>query len=259
MNQRILDYNRSAWDHQVQKKNCWTVPVTSEQINHARKGDWSLVLTPTKPVPGGWFPDLENCKVLCLASGGGQQGPILSAAGADVTVFDNSPQQLAQDQMVANRDELNLQTIQGDMADLSAMESDRFDLVFHPCSNTFVPDVNPVWRECYRVLKKGGTMISGFCNPVLFLFDDGANSREKLVVRFEIPYSDEESLEDSARQALIEAGEPFCFGHTLTDLIGGQCAAGFSIIDFYEDHWEEGGSPIDRYIDCFIGTRAIKL
>ena len=108
--------------------------------------------------------------MLCLASGGGQQGPILSAAGADVTVFDNSPQQLAQDQMVANRDELNLQTIQGDMADLSAMESDRFDLVFHPCSNTFVPDVNPVWRECYRVLKKGGTMISGFCNPVLFLF-----------------------------------------------------------------------------------------
>ena len=74
MNQRILDYNRSAWDHQVQKKNRWTVPVTSEQINHARKGDWSLVLTPTKPVPGGWFPDLENCKVLCLASGGGQQG-----------------------------------------------------------------------------------------------------------------------------------------------------------------------------------------
>ena len=110
MNQRILDYNRSAWDHQVQKKNRWTVPVTSEQINHARKGDWSLVLTPTKPVPGGWFPDLENCKVLCLASGGGQQGPILSAAGADVTVFDNSPQQLAQDQMVANRDELNDQS-----------------------------------------------------------------------------------------------------------------------------------------------------
>jgi len=31
----------------------------------------------------------------CLASGGGQQGPVLAAAGAHVTVFDNSPRQLA--------------------------------------------------------------------------------------------------------------------------------------------------------------------
>ena len=53
-------------------------------------------------------PPLTSCRVLCLASGGGQQGPILSAAGANVTVFDASEKQLLQDWMVADRDGLEL-------------------------------------------------------------------------------------------------------------------------------------------------------
>ena len=91
----VFVYNRQAWDRQVQRGNRWTVPVSSEQIARARNGDWSIVLTPTKPVPLEWFPPLVGLDVLCLASGGGQQGPILAAAGANVTVFDNSPARLA--------------------------------------------------------------------------------------------------------------------------------------------------------------------
>jgi len=40
------------------------------------------VLTPTKPVPREWFGDLKGKKLLGLASGGGQQMPIFTAAGA---------------------------------------------------------------------------------------------------------------------------------------------------------------------------------
>jgi 2-polyprenyl-3-methyl-5-hydroxy-6-metoxy-1,4-benzoquinol methylase len=87
----ILSYNRRAWDQQAQRGNRWTVRVSSEQVARARSGDWSIVLTPTKPVPLEWFPPLAGLDVLCLACGGGQQGPILAAAGANVTVFDNSP------------------------------------------------------------------------------------------------------------------------------------------------------------------------
>ena len=94
---------------------------------------------------------------MCLASGGGQQGPILAAAGADVTVFDNSPRQLEQDRYVADRDGLHLQTVEGDMRDLSCFPDESFDLIVHPVSNVFVPDVKPVWREAYRVLKPGAT------------------------------------------------------------------------------------------------------
>lgn len=93
----IREYNRDAWDREVGHGNRWTVPVSSEVIDAARRGEWGIVLTNGKPAPRDWFPELAGLDVLCLASGGGQQGPILAAAGAHVTVFDNSPQQLAQD------------------------------------------------------------------------------------------------------------------------------------------------------------------
>ena len=47
----ILQYNRDAWNHQVDKKDKWTIPVTKEEIELARNGIFSIVLTPTKPVP----------------------------------------------------------------------------------------------------------------------------------------------------------------------------------------------------------------
>src|SRR4051794_6405376 len=151
----ILLYNRRAWDRQVERSNPWTVPVTVEEVARARIGDWRIVLTPTKPVPADWFPSLVGLDVLCLASGGGQQGPILAAVGASVTVFDNSPAQLAQDRLVADREGLTIETVQGDMADLSVFPDSRFDLIIHPVSNVFVPDVKPVWREAFRVLRPG--------------------------------------------------------------------------------------------------------
>jgi SAM-dependent methyltransferase len=153
----ILRYNRDAWDRQVERGNPWTVPVGPDVIARARQGDWQIILTPTKPVPADWFPPLASLEVLCLASGGGQQGPILAVAGAKVTVFDNSPGQLAQDRLVADREGLMMETIQGDMADLSVFPDGRFDLIVHPVSNVFAPDVKPVWREAYRVLRPEGS------------------------------------------------------------------------------------------------------
>jgi hypothetical protein len=84
----IREHNRDAWNREVGKNNKWTIPVTPETIVKARQGDWQIVLTPTIPVPIDWFPQLKGADVLCLASGGGQQGPVLAAAGANVTVLD---------------------------------------------------------------------------------------------------------------------------------------------------------------------------
>src|SRR5436190_21479426 len=97
----ILAYNREMWNAQVAKGNRWTCPVDAETIAAAKRNEWHVVLTPTKPVPREWFPNLAGLDVLCLASGGGQQAPILAAAGARVTLLDNSPAQLAQDRLVA--------------------------------------------------------------------------------------------------------------------------------------------------------------
>lgn len=254
----IRSYNRTAWNYQVQHGNQWTIPVNSEQIAAARNGDWSLVLTPTKPVPRAWFPDnIQNLKILCLASGGGQQGPILAAAGAQVTVFDNSPAQLAQDRLVAEREGLDIQTIEGDMADLTIFPDNSFELIFHPVSNLFVPHLQPVWNEAYRVLKPGGVLLAGFMNPVWNIFDfDLMEKEKKLEVRYRIPYADVEQLTSARLQQLIDEGSPLEFGHSLEQQIGGQTIAGFAIIGFYEDI--QPGEILSEYIPSFIATRGVK-
>lgn len=252
----IRRYNAMAWDKAVERESRWTQPVAPEAIAAARGGEWSIVLTPTVPVPRAWFPRLDGAAVLCLASGGGQQGPILAAAGAHVTVFDNSPQQLAQDRYVARRETLDLVTVEGDMRDLSVFADDTFDLIVHPVSNVFVPDVRPVWREAFRVLRPGGAMLAGFCNPVLYIFDQERLDEGELVVRHKIPYSDLTSLSDAERARYVDDMQPMEFGHSLTDQIGGQVDAGFLLAGFYEDVWP--GTLLNEYLPTYIATRALK-
>lgn len=254
----ITKYNKRAWDKQVQNGNLWTKPVSSQEVEQARHGKWQVVLTPTKPVPKDWFPPMKNLKVLALASGGGQQAPLFAAAGADVTLFDNSPLQLAKDQEVANRDNLIIKTIEGDMSDLSIFDSESFDFIFHPCSNCFVPNVIPVWKEAFRVLKKGGSLVSGFVNPLTYMLDPELQKNNILQIKYKIPYSDLTSITEEERIRFYGKDEPLCFGHTLEDLIGGQINAGFFLTGFYEDSWK-GQEAIHDYIDCFIATRAVKF
>jgi 2-polyprenyl-3-methyl-5-hydroxy-6-metoxy-1,4-benzoquinol methylase len=111
----VARYQREAWNRELQRGNPWTQPVRPEQIAAARNGDWHILLATTKPVPREWLRALAGKDVLCLASGGGQQGPILAAAGARVCVLDNSPAQLAQDCLVADRDGLEIRLELGEM------------------------------------------------------------------------------------------------------------------------------------------------
>src|SRR3990172_2210744 len=164
----IRTYNRVAWDHQVAKGDRWTVPVSSVAIERARRGEFELLLTPSRPVPRDWFPPLRGMPTLCLASGGGQQGPLLAAAGAQGTALDNSPPQLAQDRLVADREGLTIEMVEGDMADLSMFSDERFGLIVHACSNCFVPDVRSVWRGWFFVFLPRGVLFCGFFNSLCF-------------------------------------------------------------------------------------------
>jgi SAM-dependent methyltransferase len=254
----IRAYNRRAWDLNVEQGSEWTIPVSPEIIQSARQGQWKIILTPLKAVPPDWFPaDLKGLEILCLASGGGQQGPILAAAGGHVTVFDNSPRQLTQDRLVAEREHLEIVTIEGDMADLSVFEDGRFDLIVHPVSNLFIPDVRPVWREAWRVLRPGGILLAGFMNPAFYIFDRDLLDEEGILkVRFPLPYSDLASLTSEALQKIVKAGWPLEFSHTLEDQIGGQLEAGFILTGFYEDR--DVRSALDDYMPIYIATRAVK-
>lgn len=252
----VVDHNRAAWDRQVQDGNQWTIPVTSQAVADARAGKWEIVLSPIIPVPKSWFPELKGCEVLCLASGGGQQGAILAAAGANVTVFDNSPRQLERDCFVAERDGLTIQTVQGDMRDLSMFSDESFDLIIHPVSNCFAPEVRPVWKEAFRVLRSGGALLSGFNNPAIYLFDYKRYDQGFLDVKNSLPYSDLESLSEEEQQEYMQKGYPFEFSHSLDDQIGGQIDVGFLIAGFYEDR--APGELMEKFMPSFMVTRALK-
>ncbi|MCK9997180.1 MAG: class I SAM-dependent methyltransferase [Candidatus Krumholzibacteria bacterium] len=255
----IRAYNRQAWDRKVAEKSLWTVPVDTMTIEAAREGEWRVILTPTKSVPREWFGDLADCDLLCLASGGGQQGPILAAAGARVTVFDNSPAQLAHDRLVAERDGLELRTIEGDMADLGAFAAESFDLIVHPVSNCFVSDLGPVWREAFRVLRSGGAILSGMMNPAYYCFDYELAEKGDVEIRHKLPYSDIADLDEATLEKHRQRGLPLEFSHSLTDQIAGQLEAGFLLAGFYEDDFgPDIEDPISDYMPTMMATRAVK-
>jgi SAM-dependent methyltransferase len=249
-------HNRDAWDRLVESGNEWTKPVGPEVIARARAGDWSVVLIGYNPVPRDWFPaDLAGAAVLCLASGGGQQGPVLAAAGAAVTVLDNSSRQLGRDQEVAAREGLAVRTVLGDMRDLSAFPDGSFDVVFNPVSNVFCPELAPVWRESFRVLRPGGILMTGFMNPDVYLFDETAlEERRELIVRHPLPFTSfdlpEAERQRSSGAAAIE------YSHSLTEQLGGQLAAGFILTHLVEAPHQSDATA--QYMFGYIATRAVK-
>lgn len=252
----IRAHNRDAWNRYVDSGDSeWTQPVSAETITRARSGDFSILLTETKSVPREWFPPLEGLDALCLASGGGQQGPVLAAAGTHVTVFDNSPRQLDQDRLVAEREGLQINLIEGDMRDLSVFEDKSFDFIFHPVSNLFIHELRPVWREAYRVLRKGGSMLAGFMNPIFYTFDIDKAETGELVVQYKLPYADSDYPEIAEK--MIAAGDALEHSHSLTEQLGGQMDAGFALVGFYEDKMRN--ILISEYTPTYIATRAIKL
>lgn len=253
----VREINRAGWNARVAQGDMWSIPVSPEEIARARTGNWSVVLTPIKPVPRDWFGDIAGKDLLGLASGGGQQCPLFAAAGAIVTSFDASDAQLARDEEVDRREGLSIRTVHGYMDDLSAFADASFDLIFHPVSNCYAPDVMPVWRECFRVLRPGGALLAGFCNPVNYIFDPDAQEDGRMVVTQTLPYADTElPREEVAR--LLARDQTLEFSHSLETQIGGQLAAGLHLTGFYEDGDSDPPRASARHFPPFIATRAIR-
>jgi len=256
----IAKHNANAWDEESIEESPWCTPLTKEVIESARKGDIQLKLTPNKIVPESWLKEIEGKEVLCVGSGGGQQAPVLAASGANVISVDLSQEQLNKDLFVANRDGLKLLTVKADMSDLSEFKNETFDLVVNATSTVFVPDVEKVWREFYRVLKTGGELLAGMMNPSFFMFDH-AEALEKgvLEVKHKLPYSDVERLDKKELKRIIDDDVPLVWSHSLQTLIGGQTRAGFQIIDIYEDWWAGDDTLLNKFSPTTFVTRAKKL
>ncbi len=227
------DINAAAIDRWIEEGWEWGKPIDHETYVRALRGEWDVLLTPTKPVPHSWFGTLKGKKVLGLAAGGGQQMPIFAALGAICTVLDYSPLQVESERLVAERESYDIRIIRGDMTKRLPFEDEEFDLIFHPVSNCYVEEVKPIWKECYRILKPGGRLLAGTDHYVNYIVD----AEEKEIVN-RLPFNPLRNPDQMRQLTEDEAGVQF--SHSLEEQIGGQLEAGFILLALYEDTNGEG-------------------
>ena len=247
---RYQEINAETIDRWVENGWEWGRPISHEVFEAARNGSWDVFLTPTKPVPHRWLGELRGKRILGLASGGGQQMPIFTALGAECTVLDYSARQIESEEAVARREGYFIRTIRADMTLPLPFEDGEFDLIFHPVSNCYIRDVRPVWRECFRVLKTGGYLLSGVDHYVNYIVDAG----EKEIVN-SLPFDPLANPQQMEQLRAEDAGVQF--SHTLEEQIGGQLDAGFTLLELYEDFNGEGRLH-DMHIPTFLAMRARK-
>ena len=250
MEKSYQDINAETIDRWCDEGWEWGKPISHEEYLAAKQGHWQVLLSPTKPVPHSWFGPLHGKKLLGLASGGGQQMPIFAALGAECTVLDYSQHQLESERMVARREGYEIQIIRADMTKPLPFPDSCFDLIFHPVSNCYVREVEPIWRECFRILKPGGALLAGLDNGVNFWFDD---DEERLA--FTMPFDPLKNPEQMALLERLDCGVQF--SHSIEEQIGGQLKAGFRLTDVYEDTNGEGNLHAHN-IPSFWVTRAVK-
>ena len=242
-NAKIIDgWCKKGWQ--------WGQPITHEEFLAAQNGEWKLLLTPTKPIPQEWLGDVKGKNILGLASGGGQQMPLMAALGAKCTLLDISAEQCASEAMVAKREGYEITIIQGDMTKPLPFCDECFDIIIHPVANCYIRDVRSLFKECARVLKKGGILVCGLDNEINCVFDD---SQTKICYKLPFdPLNDPKVYEDS-----INNDWGIQFSHPIEDQIGGQLDAGLRLSAIFED--TNGYGNLHEYrIPTFYATRSIK-
>ncbi len=249
---KYQDINAKTIDGWIESEEGWEwgTPISHEDYVKATQGDWNMVLTPQIAVPKAWYPPMKGCKVLGLASGGGQQMPVFAALGAECTVLDYSQKQLESETLVAEREGYAITIVRADMTETLPFEDESFDLIFHPVSNSYIEDVHHVWRECYRILKPGGRLMAGLDNGMNYIVD-----WDEAEIRYTLPFN---PLKDKALfDKCMQDDDGVQFSHTLDEQIRGQMQAGLRLIDLYEDYNTEG--ILHKFnVPTFWGTLAEK-
>lgn len=247
---RYQDINKEVVNKWVEQGWKWGTPISHEAYEEVKKGKWEVLLTPTRHVPHEWFGELKGKKILGLASGGGQQMPVFNALGAECTVLDYSSRQIESELYVAEREKYRIHAVEADMTKRLPFEDEIFDIIFHPVSNCFVKDVQHVFNEAYRVLKKGGILLAGLGNEINYIVDT-----EEREIIWKMPF--DPTTDDEAERYGIENEYGLQFSHSLEEQIGGQLKAGFTLVDLYEDTNGEGRLH-QLNIKTYIATKAVK-
>jgi len=243
----VAAFNQARWRALAEADALFTRPALNLDAASARE----------RVDPHGLLGPLEGKRVLCLAGGGGQQSAAFALLGAQVTVVDLSEAQLERDAQVAAHYGVDLEIVQADMRDLSALAADSFDLVQHAYSINFVPDVRVVFGQVARVIRPGGTYALMFANPFVHSINprswdgDGYPLRQPYLDGVPIQAEDEAWVfrhGDDASGARPAIPGPREYRHALSTVVNGLVEHGFAIrrlvdaVSIYPDPDAEPGT-----------------
>lgn len=243
--------NRRGWD-QLTHRGC----DSSQIVGPAALAHATEVLD-----RNGWLPWDRLRTVLCLAGGGGQQGPLFAALGYEVTVADNSPEQLALDRRAASRYGLVIECVRCDAMDCTPLRGRSFDLVYQPVSTLYLPDARHCYRQVARLLPPGGLYWSEHWNPVEMQLDDTL-AWDGTAYRLSRPQG--VGPVPAPAGSTHENAVCWHYIHRLDDLLGGLCAAGLMIAGFAERPGADRSAPpasrphLGAYIPGFFTVLARK-
>lgn len=215
------DHNQRAWDERARNNERHTAKALSKDL-----------LNPLPILdPEGWLGgSVKGKKVLCLASGGGLQSALLAAAGALVTVVDLSVEMLLRDREVAAKHGFQILTVQASMEDLSMLPANTFEIILHPVSTCYVPDVGPVFAEVARIAREGALYISQHKQPASLQAETLNTGRGYLVVE----PADRTGPLPPVLPCMHRESDAIEYLHRWQDIIGKMCRAGFIIEDLVE-------------------------
>ena len=227
------EHNRRAWDAMVRQKQRFARPARDEDFETSMR----------ELDPCGWLGEVRGKRLLCLAAGGGRQGPIYAAAGADVTVVDISGAQLELDRDVAAERKLDLRTVQTSMDDLSMFRTAEFELVIQPVSTCYWADIRKTYQEVARIVSPGGIYVSQHKQPVSM-----QSTTKSSNVGYEIvePYYREGPLPPVVGSLHREEGT-LEYLHRWEQLIGCLCRSGFAIEDLTEPKHAKADAVKDSF------------
>lgn len=222
----ISRYNRERWNALAGANALFTRPHLTLDPSSARQ----------KIDPEGRLGELAGRRVLCLASGGGQQSVAFALLGAQVTVFDLSDAQLQRDREAVAHYQVEIEMVQGDMRDLSHFADDTYDIVWHPYSLNFVPDARVVFREVARVVRPHGLYHVHCANP--FVSGLGPHDWDGTGYSLHSPYvegaeaicRDQEWVYARDKNVGASIPAPREYRQTLSTLINGLVEQGFVVL-----------------------------
>lgn len=199
------------------------------------------------PVDKIMMENIQDQNILCLASGGGQQSVVFSLLGAKVTVLDLTPEQLEADQQAAKHYGYSVETIQGDMRDLSVLSKNHFDRIYQPISTLFVPELREVCSGVARVIKNGGLYFSQYAAPLLYMAENKGWDGKGYTLYVTEPYIRGAILETENKKLNFTKGDSYSeFHHLLSDIINGLIAEQFQIRGVWENPRPDVNPPLEQ-------------